>query len=98
MPPLVRVQNFMLSTDGYGAGEGQSLERPFGHADPAALASWAGATAQLAGPDRARRHLRARRLLHPRLHQQHRRRDHGPQQVRAAAGALGGPRLAGLVG
>jgi dihydrofolate reductase len=35
----------MLSTDGYGAGEGQSLERPFGHADPAALASWAGATA-----------------------------------------------------
>ncbi|MDQ6728638.1 MAG: dihydrofolate reductase family protein [Actinomycetota bacterium] len=35
----------MLSTDGYGTGEGQSIERPFGHADPAALASWAGATA-----------------------------------------------------
>ena len=49
MPPLVRVQNFMLSTDGYGAGEGQSLERPFGHADPAALASWAGATAHWPG-------------------------------------------------
>ena len=42
---LLRVQNFMLSTDGYGTGEGQSLERPFGHADPAQLAWWAGATA-----------------------------------------------------
>ena len=30
---LVRVHNFMVSSDGYGAGEGQSLERPFGHAD-----------------------------------------------------------------
>ena len=49
MSQLVRVQNFMLSTDGYGAGEGQSLERPFGHADPAALASWAGATAHWPG-------------------------------------------------
>lgn len=45
MSQLVRVQNFMVSNDGFGAGEGQSLERPFGHADPAALASWAGATA-----------------------------------------------------
>ena len=35
---LLRVQNFMLSTDGYGTGEGQSFERPFGHADPAVLA------------------------------------------------------------
>jgi dihydrofolate reductase len=42
---LCRVQNFMLSTDGYGTGEGQSIERPFGHADPAQLAAWAGATA-----------------------------------------------------
>lgn len=43
--PLLRVQNFMLSADGFGSGEGPSLERPFGHADPALLASWAGATA-----------------------------------------------------
>lgn len=43
--PLVRIQNFAVSSDGYGAGEGQSLEHPFGHADPAALMSWAGATA-----------------------------------------------------
>ena len=45
MSQLVRVQNFFLSSDGFGAGAGQSLERPFGHADPAQLASWAGATA-----------------------------------------------------
>src|SRR5436190_802900 len=50
MSQLVRVQNFFLSTDGFGAGEGQSLEAPFGHADgdaqlPADLASWAFATA-----------------------------------------------------
>jgi dihydrofolate reductase len=29
---LVRVHNFSISLDGYGAGEGQSLETPFGHA------------------------------------------------------------------
>ncbi len=45
MSQLLRVQNFMLSSDGFGAGEGQSLERPFGHADPSVLAAWAGATA-----------------------------------------------------
>lgn len=45
MPQLLRVQNFCVSSDGYGAGEGQSLERPFGHADPAELVAWAGATA-----------------------------------------------------
>lgn len=45
MAQLVRVHNFNVSSDGYGSGEGQSLERPFGHADPAALFSWSGATA-----------------------------------------------------
>ncbi|MCO1338871.1 deaminase [Kocuria polaris] len=45
MAQLVRVQNFMLSTDGFGSGEGQSLERPFGHANPMEMASWAVATA-----------------------------------------------------
>lgn len=45
MSPIVRVQNFAVSLDGYGSGEGQSLERPFGHADPMALMSWAVATA-----------------------------------------------------
>ncbi|MEU3895433.1 dihydrofolate reductase family protein [Streptomyces sp. NPDC045251] len=45
MTQLLRVQNFTVSSDGFGAGEGQSLERPFGHADPMSLMSWAGATA-----------------------------------------------------
>lgn len=45
MQQLLRVQNFGVSSDGYGAGEGQSLERPFGHAEPADMFSWAGATA-----------------------------------------------------
>ena len=48
MSQLVRVHNFGVSSDGFGAGEGQSLERPFGHADPAELFSWAGATAHWA--------------------------------------------------
>ncbi len=42
---LLKVQNFTVSSDGYGAGEGQSLERPFGHADPRELMAWALATA-----------------------------------------------------
>ena len=54
MSQLLRVQNFCVSMDGFGAGEGQSLEAPFGHAErrggsvarlPADLASWAFATA-----------------------------------------------------
>jgi dihydrofolate reductase len=42
---LLRVQNFTVSRDGYGAGEGQSLQRPFGHADPGEPMAWAIATA-----------------------------------------------------
>ncbi|MBV8958381.1 MAG: dihydrofolate reductase family protein [Actinobacteria bacterium] len=55
MSQLVRVQNFMLSADGFGAGEGQSLEAPFGHAEdasvklPADLGAWAFATAHWPG-------------------------------------------------
>ncbi len=30
---LTRVQSFAISLDGFGTGEGQSLEAPFGHAD-----------------------------------------------------------------
>ncbi|WP_317447767.1 dihydrofolate reductase family protein [Streptomyces collinus] len=45
MKQLLRVQNFNVSSDGYGAGENQSLERPFGHADPGEMFAWAGATA-----------------------------------------------------
>lgn len=42
---LLRVQNFNVSRDGFGAGEDQSFERPFGHANPEDMFSWAGATA-----------------------------------------------------
>jgi dihydrofolate reductase len=42
---LLRVHNFCVSSDGFGTGEGQSLERPFGHADPSVLFAWAAATA-----------------------------------------------------
>ncbi|MFJ3960207.1 hypothetical protein [Streptomyces sp. NPDC090036] len=45
MEQLLRVQNFTVSRDGSGAGEHQSLERPFGDADPGELFAWAGATA-----------------------------------------------------
>ena len=51
MTQLLRIQNLMVSNDGYGSGVGQSLERPFGHANPAELAAWAGATANW--PNRA---------------------------------------------
>ncbi|MGY1836184.1 dihydrofolate reductase family protein [Blastococcus sp. SYSU DS0510] len=51
MAQLLRVQNFTVSSDGFGAGEGQSLERPFGHADPMDLMAWAVATASF--PHRA---------------------------------------------
>ena len=50
MPQLLRVQNFGVSTDGYGAGTEQTLERPFGHADPRQLLGWAMATASFPGP------------------------------------------------
>src|SRR4051794_24688294 len=58
MVQLLRVQNFMVSADGFGAGQGQSLEAPFGHPQerdgksanlPHDLASWAFATAHWGG-------------------------------------------------
>lgn len=41
----LRVHNFVVSADGFGAGAGQSYERPFGHAEPSKFFAWAGATA-----------------------------------------------------
>lgn len=49
MAQRIRVQNLTLSQDGYATGEGQTLERPFGHADPAELIAWAGQTASWPG-------------------------------------------------
>ncbi|EOM76381.1 deaminase [Rhodococcus rhodnii] len=45
MTQLLKVQNFTVSADGYGAGENQSFEHPFGDADPSEMFVWAGATA-----------------------------------------------------
>jgi dihydrofolate reductase len=42
---LVRVHNFGVSRDGYAAGEGQSLEHPFGDVNPMALLGWIGSNA-----------------------------------------------------
>lgn len=49
MPQLLKLQNFTVSADGYGAGNGQSLQRPFGHADPGVLVAWAFGTASFPG-------------------------------------------------
>lgn len=45
MDQLLKVMNFSVSSDGIGAGEHQTLDRPFGHVDPGRLFAWAGATA-----------------------------------------------------
>lgn len=45
MTQLLRVQNFTVSRDGFGAGLNQSFEKPFGDADPSTMMAWAGATA-----------------------------------------------------
>lgn len=45
MSQLLRVQNLGVSRDGFATGEGQSLEQPFGHANPMDFFWWAGATA-----------------------------------------------------
>jgi dihydrofolate reductase len=37
---LVRVHNFAVSLDGFGTGEGQSLEAPFGHAGHRLMQDW----------------------------------------------------------
>ena len=90
MSQLLRVQNFSVSADGFGAGEGQSLERPFGHANPADLASWAFATASW--PNRTDPGgSRGLDDYFTRLRAEHRCRDHGSQQVRTPAWPVGEP-------
>ncbi|MFJ3670725.1 dihydrofolate reductase family protein [Streptomyces sp. NPDC090106] len=49
MAQLLRVHNFNVSSDGIGAGEDQTLERPFGHVDHMRLFSWGFATAHWPG-------------------------------------------------
>lgn len=47
---LVRVQQFSISLDGFGTGEGQTATAPFGHAEHK-LHQWMFATRWWAGPD-----------------------------------------------
>jgi dihydrofolate reductase len=49
MDQLLRVQSFTVSVDGFGAGEPQSLDRPFGHVDPRELMAWRFATSAFSG-------------------------------------------------
>lgn len=49
MTQRVRVQSFTVSQDGYGSGDEQTFERPFGHADPAELMAWRFETASWPG-------------------------------------------------
>jgi dihydrofolate reductase len=48
--PLVRVTNFAVSLDGFGSGEPQSFEAPFGHAGMK-LHEWRFATWQAGAPN-----------------------------------------------
>jgi dihydrofolate reductase len=52
MTQRVRVQSFGITRDGYGAGEGQTRETPFGSLDPIRLMAWRFATASFpSGPN-----------------------------------------------
>ncbi len=51
---LLRVQSFTVSADGFGAGEPQTLESPFGHVDPRELMAWRFGTAVFSGPGGSR--------------------------------------------
>jgi len=57
LTPLLKVQCFGVSADGFGAGEGQSLEQPFGHVNPGDLLGWAMATSARSSSDSATRGL-----------------------------------------
>ena len=48
MTQLLKVQNFTVSRDGYGAGVDQTLESPFGHISPTDLMAWFMGTASFA--------------------------------------------------
>lgn len=88
MAQLLRVHNFAVSQDGFGAGRDQSFERPFGHADPADLMSWAGATASW--PNRT--DPGGSRGIDDYFTRDFARNigaDHGPQQVQSPPRCLG---------
>ena len=80
-----RVHGYSVSLDGFGTGEGQNIDSPFGHAE-GRLLEWFMATRTFQDHTRRARgqHRRGRRHR-ARLGDRDRRGDHGPQQVRPAA-------------
>ena len=86
----VRVHNFAVSLDGYGTGEGQSLESPFGHAQESLMQRFFGTRffRQMHGEPGGS--FWRRRVLRQKLGSGNRCRDHGAQQVRTAARSLDG--------
>ena len=86
---LARVHNFSISLDGFGTGEPQTLDAPFGHAGER-LHEWLFLD-QVVARDRrpARRHPRHRRRFRAAARPRGRRRDHGCAEVRPAGTAPG---------
>ena len=93
---LARVHSFSISLDGFGTGEGQSHDAPFGHAGER-LHEWMFAAVLARDGRPARRQRQHRRRLRPAARSGDRRRDHGCREVRPARMARG-PAVEGLVG
>ena len=89
----VRVENFTVSVDGFGAGVGQRLDAPFGDGVDG-LHDWMFAAFE----DKAagKGGLDVEQVGAARGG--HRRDHHGPQHVRADPRAVGGRVVDGLVG
>ena len=82
---LTRVQNFAISLDGFGTGEGQTREAPFGHAGER-LHQWMLATrcwGEMVGPPGGTGGVDD--VFAQQFASRRRRRDHGCQQVRLRA-------------
>ena len=93
----VRVHNFSISLDGFGTGEGQTLDAPFGHAGHR-LHEWMFATRFGRGrPRRVGRHRGCRRRVGRAARTRDRCGDHGRGQVRPS-GLAGRPGVARVVG
>ncbi len=88
----VRVHNFSVSLDGFGTGDGQTLESPFGHAG-SRLHEWFFPTRTFRGlPDTqgdAGGSTGVDDAFASNWGTEHRGRDHGPEQVRTPARAVG---------
>ena len=97
----VRVHNFSISLDGFGTGDGLTLDAPFGHAGQR-LHEWMFATrfwrSMVGEPGGT---VGCRRLVRRTPRHRLRCRDHGPGQVRRrrpARGPMSAPTTSGAAG